>query len=152
MFLIFVNSLLTDHYDVFTFLVAVEKLRLAGQMSDEELNVFCKAKQELTCDNNSDSGFDANPEWIDSEIWKEVLHLDTMPGFQGLKEAILSNTSLWKEYFEVSIRLKSSSLLYQPFLAKNLVQSIAGFVKNRRINRLGEIRAWKTGLMHGVIF
>ena len=104
----------------------MEKLRLAGQISDEELNVFCKAKQELTCDNNSDSGFDDNPEWIDSEIWKEVLHLDTMPGFQGLKEAILSNTSLWKEYFEVSIRLKSNSLLYQPFLAKNLVQSIAG--------------------------
>ena len=124
--MIFVNLFLTDHYDVFTFLVAVEKMRLAGQISDEEMNAFCEAKQELTDDSNSDSGFDDNPEWIDSAIWKEVLHLDTMPGFQGLKEAILSNSSLWKEYFEVSIRLKSSSLLHQPFLAKNLVQSIAG--------------------------
>lgn len=86
-------------------MVAVEKLRLAGQISEEEWSVFCEVKNEVSDDNSADSCFDDNPEWIDSEIWKEVTHLDTMPGFQGLKEAILSNSLLWKEYFEVSIGL-----------------------------------------------
>jgi hypothetical protein len=48
---------------------------------------------------------DLIPEWIDLEVWKEVTRLDALPGYQGLKEAILSNSALWKEYFAVSILL-----------------------------------------------
>ena len=96
-------------------MVAVEKLRLAVQISEEEWNVFCEVKHESSDGNSSDSFSNDNPEWIDSEIWKEVIHLDTMPGFQGLKEAILSNSSLWKECFEVSIGL----ILNNSFLPSN---------------------------------
>ena len=67
-----------------------------------------------TDDHSSDASVDdIIPEWIDSEIWKEVTHLDTLPGFQGLKEAILSNSALWKEYFEVSLLNGSMICFYQ---------------------------------------
>ncbi len=109
------NDFVTDHYDVFTLLVAIEKLRLAGQLSEEEWSLFCDVKPHTSSDDCSSdtSGDDFIPEWIDSLVWKDVTHLDTLPGFQGLKEAILSNSALWKEYFEVSLldfRLSTSLL------------------------------------------
>lgn len=99
-----VKNNFADHYKVFTFLVAAEKLRLGGQIAEEEWHLFCEEMPFLsTADNSSDASLDdIIPEWIDSQIWKAVAHLDTLPGFQGLKEAILSNSALWKEYFDVS--------------------------------------------------
>ena len=71
-----------------------------------EWNLFCEMKTNSSNDNHvSDiSVDDIVPEWIDSELWKEVTCLETLPAFHGLKEAILSNSALWKEYFEVNVQ------------------------------------------------
>ena len=99
------TSNVSDHYDAFTFMIAAEKMRLAGQISEEEMRLFYDVKtQNATDDHSSQPSVDEDiPEWIDSGVWKDVIYLDTLPGFQGLKEAILSNSALWKEYFEVSV-------------------------------------------------
>ena len=86
----------------------MEKLLLSDQISEEEWSLFCEMKPRTSTDDHSsaDTPLDhSKPEWIDSEVWKAVIHLDTLPGVQGLKEAIISNSALWKEYFDVRIMI-----------------------------------------------
>ena len=89
----------SDHYNVFTILVAVKKLQLAGLLSTEEWKMFYETHP------NPDASTDVEdsdiPDWIETSVWNQVCSLDRLQGFQGLKKAIKRNDALWKEYFDV---------------------------------------------------
>ena len=85
--------------------MAVEKLRLADQVPENEWELFCRSTPQTpirkhTSDSSKDEGI---PFWISSELWGDIVELDALPSFRGLKECIQRNDELWKEYFDVSL-------------------------------------------------
>ena len=81
--------------------MAVEKLRLAGQISEWELFYRFTLGSSAEKRKEDTSADDSAPSWISPGIWAQLIELDVLPGYRGLKDSIQSNSGLWKEYFEV---------------------------------------------------
>ncbi|XP_072179432.1 dynein heavy chain domain-containing protein 1-like [Diadema setosum] len=98
-------GLFQQHSDLFVFLVAVQKMRLSGEMSELELDLFVNGlesvvsrERESVFDGASDNS--VVPDWLTNEIWIKCGHLEQLaPVYQGLRQSVLQHSRQWQEYF-----------------------------------------------------
>ncbi|XP_022080100.1 dynein heavy chain 6, axonemal-like [Acanthaster planci] len=87
------------HTQLFAFLVAVEKMRAAKAMTEEEWLMFVGG---ANITNQTAPERDINlPDWITQKIWSSCSQLEKeFPAFHGLTRSVLNHSHQWKEYFE----------------------------------------------------
>ncbi|XP_077979356.1 dynein heavy chain domain-containing protein 1-like [Glandiceps talaboti] len=86
-----------QHSQLFAFLVAMEKLRLTGGVTNHEWSVFVDG---INLDMIDIKDIKDKPEWISEKAWLDFGVLEDLEDFEGLRDSILKYTKQWQEYFE----------------------------------------------------
>eukprot|EP00741_Cyanophora_paradoxa_P024436 tig00022075_g23593.t1 len=83
---------------LFSFMIAVQIHRQAGNIAADEWSFFLRGGQGLL-DAHS-HGPNPSEKWLPSKVWAELQNLSTLPSFKGLVDSIINDNEMWRSLYE----------------------------------------------------
>eukprot|EP00058_Branchiostoma_floridae_P015154 XP_002600642.1 hypothetical protein BRAFLDRAFT_102421 [Branchiostoma floridae] len=101
------KSMFSQHALLFALLIVIDKMKEAGEMTEEEWAVFANGiegindlqKDDKTSDSNGADNSLTKPDWLSFETWVQCALLESLPCFRGLRESLSRHSRHWREYF-----------------------------------------------------
>ncbi|XP_071803571.1 dynein heavy chain domain-containing protein 1-like isoform X3 [Asterias amurensis] len=117
------------HSQLFSFLVAMEKMKAANELTEEEWLCFVGGASGAAGTNQMMSESVSVPDWITPLMWIGCSHLEKeFEIFRGLKESLVKFSNQWREYFQhdpvLLAPVPGASLAHLTFMQKALLWRI----------------------------
>ncbi|XP_029457600.1 dynein heavy chain domain-containing protein 1 [Rhinatrema bivittatum] len=91
-----------SHAKLFSFLVAIAQLSLAGQVTGIEWIIFLQGMKDSEVTWALPPTSILKPSWVSMDAWKECSLLEILPEFANLRSTLVNQSCQWQEYFKLS--------------------------------------------------
>nr|XP_006818816.1 PREDICTED: uncharacterized protein LOC100376274 [Saccoglossus kowalevskii] len=87
----------SQHSQLFAFLVAMEKLRMTGGVTNQEWSIFVDG---INDDVMEIKDVRRKPDWMPQKAWIDFGILEGLEDFEGIRDSMVKYEKQWQEYFE----------------------------------------------------